>query len=76
MRTFVLTRIEDFSGVSGIGNVAEGVEFSDGTCVMKWKGELSSMAIYPSAQTLIDIHGHQGRTVVVFDDGELVTDNG
>ena len=36
MRTFELHRDTDVSGVSGTGVVAEGVEFADGTTVVRW----------------------------------------
>lgn len=36
MRTFVLRRNEDISGVSGVGIVAEGIEFSDGVVALRW----------------------------------------
>jgi hypothetical protein len=74
MRTFILKRAEDASGVSGVGNVAEGVEFSDGTAVMRWNTATASTAFYASVSDLVQIHGHEGRTVVAFDDGEVVTD--
>ncbi len=66
LRRFNLQRNEDFSGVSGTGRVAEGVQFSDGSCVMRWKSELSSTAIYSSAEELETIHGHEGRTSIVW----------
>lgn len=74
MRTFLLERTEDESGVSGTGEVAEGVQFSDGLCVMRWLTTTTSTAIYRSVKELISIHGHQGKTVVVFADGERVSD--
>ncbi len=66
LRRFNLQRNEDFSGISGTGRVAEGVQFSDGSCVMRWKSELSSTAIYGSADELETIHGHEGRTRIVW----------
>lgn len=62
MRRFELIRTEDLSGVSGTGRVAEGVEFTDGTCAMRWCTELSSTAIYSTVGQLVAIHGHEGRT--------------
>lgn len=62
MRRFVLERHEDYSGVSGVGDVAEGVEFSDGKCALRWRTDTASTAIYDSADDLIAIHGHEGRT--------------
>lgn len=35
-RLFVLDRVEDVSGVSGTGVVAEGIEFSDGVGALRW----------------------------------------
>ena len=74
MRIFNLHRAEDESGVSGTGVVTEGVEFSDGTCVMRWLTSTKSTAFYNSINELVQIHGHEGRTVAVFDDGEVVSD--
>lgn len=75
MRTFTLVRKEDFSGVSGTGEVAKGVQFDNGKCVMCWDTATSSIAVYENVEELISIHGHEGRTVVVFDDtGETVSD--
>ncbi len=74
MRTFKLVRNEDESGVSGTGEVAEGVEFKNGKCVMCWDTTTSSIAVYENVQDLIDIHGHQGKTLVKFEDGQTISD--
>lgn len=66
MRLFVLDRATDVSGVSGTGTVAEGVVFSDGSCAMRWRGDVSSTVIYRSIADLETIHGHGGATRVVF----------
>lgn len=66
MRNFELHRIEDASGVSGTGVVAEGVEFGDGTCALRWKTANRSTAIYENLAMLERIHGHEGKTVVRF----------
>lgn len=63
-------RIEDESGVSGTGTVAEGMEFSNGMCALSWLTEMHSVAVYPNVKQLEAIHGHNGRTRVVFE-GEL-----
>jgi hypothetical protein len=71
LRRFVLFRIEDESGVSGVGYVAEGIKFSDGTCVVKWLTDTSSVGIYNSPADLLYIHGHGGRTQIKYlDDSE------
>lgn len=68
MKRFNLVRKEDESGVSGTGHVAEGIEFSDGICVMRWITKTSSTANYASIQDVLAIHGHGGKTVVEFID--------
>lgn len=63
-RLFVLERTEDVSGTSGTGVVAEGVEFSNGTCVLHWLTQLQSVAIYDNLRVLESVHGHDGHTKV------------
>lgn len=70
MRRFYLKRLEDASGVSGVGYVAEGTQLSDGTCVLRWLSATSCIAIYHSHVELIHIHGHEGRTVIEWVDEE------
>lgn len=67
-KRFVLMRSQDVSGTSGVGRVADGVEFNDGTAVLRWNTEMSSTAIYKSLAELEGIHGHNGATVVVMVD--------
>lgn len=64
MRRFNLVRHEDESGVSGVGNVAQGIQFDDATCAMRWLTETPSTAFYASIVDLEEIHGHGGKTVV------------
>ncbi|HEY6766608.1 MAG TPA: hypothetical protein VI386_17755 [Candidatus Sulfotelmatobacter sp.] len=66
MRQFVLQRNEDESGVSGTGEVAEGVMFSDGRCVLRWRGRIKSLGVFDSQEDMLLIHGHGGKTVIVF----------
>lgn len=66
MKKFKLVRIEDESGVSGVGHVAQGVEFDDGVCAMRWLTSIASTAVYNSINDLELIHGHGGKTQVVF----------
>jgi len=66
-KLFVLRRHEDLSGLSGTGDVAWGVEFPDGTAVLRWNTEPhASTNIYQNVDELIYIHGHEGRTVIVW----------
>lgn len=77
-RRFHLLRIEDVHGVSGDGIVAEGVQFTNGYVVLTWLTQLTSVAVYHSVDVLERIHGHEGRSIVVWDDPahELSGDRG
>lgn len=66
MRKFWLVRSEDVHGNSGIGIVAEGVIFSDETVTMKWLAEIASQTDFPSIHAVNHLHGHNGRTRVVY----------
>jgi len=66
-RLFHLLRLDDESGVSGTGRVAEGVVFSNGWVALLWLTETPSMGFYPSIEAVETIHGHSGKTRVVFD---------
>lgn len=68
MKRFVLQRREDPSGVSGVGTVAEGVQFHDGQVVISWFGKHHSVEVWPSIEGAEQIHGHSGRTVVEWQD--------
>ena len=65
MRPFWLQRVEDESGVSGVGLVAEGVVFSNGWCSLTWLTGHKSVAFYPSLEEVDAIHGHNGKTKIV-----------
>lgn len=70
IRRFHFERLEDVSGTSGCGTVAEGVVFSDGKVALEWFGDHSSTNLYSSLEDVQFIHGHQGKTKIVFDDPE------
>lgn len=67
MKRFWLERIEDVSGTSGTGTVAEGIVFSNGWCALHWLTKYTSVAFYQSVVELEAIHGHDGRTKIVFE---------
>jgi len=68
-RRLHLDRKQDVSGVSGISNnIASGVVFDDGQVVIHWNTAHASIAIYRSISDLETIHGHNGATIIVFDD--------
>lgn len=79
MRTFHLQRNDDESGTSGEGIVAEGVEFQDGTVVLHWFNEdnvntettSDGLSVKPGpdgAEDTIEVHGHGGKTEIVWHD--------
>jgi len=66
VRVFQLVRAEDVSGISGTGTVADGVVFPDGVAVLRWRTAGGSTAVYDSVEDVERIHGHDGRTVLVW----------
>ena len=74
MRRFQLQRDHDVSGISGTGIVADGVEFPDGTTVIRWRGERQSTVVWPSIEDVEAIHGHGGATRIVWIDQRGSTD--
>jgi hypothetical protein len=67
-RRFDLVRAVDETGISGTGKVAEGCAFSDGTVVIRWRGDYSSTVVWATLADAIAVHGHGGLTQVVFID--------
>lgn len=77
-RRFVLNRVEDISGVSGVGVVAEGIRFSDGSVALRWlvpagnpgSGNPTSVVFHDNGIASVEaIHGHSGSTEIVWVDG-------
>lgn len=76
MNRFLLHRLEDESGISGEGIIAEGVQFTNGTVVLVWLTEVRSIAaIYDSIDVMDQIHGHNGKTVIHWIDKVIVGNN-
>ncbi|QCX81204.1 hypothetical protein C9F11_38105 [Streptomyces sp. YIM 121038] len=67
-RRFHLVRDVDETGTSGVGIVVEGLEFTDGTVALRWLTATTSTAIYASMADVETIHGHGGKTRVVWVD--------
>lgn len=65
--TFKVVRREDASGTSGIGVVAKGVLFPDGTTVVQWQTHVRSVVVYNSYADALHIHGHGDLTGFCFD---------
>lgn len=68
IRRFCLNRKEDETGISGTGIVAEGVEFTNGAVVMTWYSPHRCVNVYESIKTVYELHGHDGKTEVVWID--------
>ena len=50
--------------------VAEGVEFTDGSVAMRWVvGTHPSTVLYDEIEAVEEVHGHGGRTRLVWVDG-------
>lgn len=66
MRRFILQREHDESGVSGTGVVAEGVELTCGKAILTWLGPQGAVAVYDSMKNVEAVHGHEGKTKIVW----------
>lgn len=78
LRTFTLERGHDESGVSGIGVVLEGVEFSDGRVVLEWTSLPASTIIWDNFDQFWEVHVASHPTndsVVVWSDGTVIVQN-
>ena len=62
IRRFILNRIEDETGISGISIVVEGVQFSRGKVALTWLTQFTSIVIYDGMEQVEAIHGHGGKT--------------
>jgi len=65
LRAGYVDRSEDASGVSGTGRVAEWVEYTDGTVVVRWISNLASTNVHPNMKAAEQVHGHGGRSAFV-----------
>lgn len=64
MRVFELWRELDYTGISGTGKVAEGVEFTDGKVCIHWCGERAhSTVVWDSLADAEDVHLHSGTRI-------------
>lgn len=67
-RRFVLQRHADVTGVSGVGVVAEGVEFTDGTVALRWLSAWPTSVVFhdKGVDAVRAVHGHGGATEIVY----------
>ena len=66
-KLFYLHRVEDDSGISGTGRIAQGVIFDNGKVSLTWLSEHPSVAMYDNIGDVRVIHGHEGTTEVVME---------
>jgi len=66
-KRFRLERNTDYSGISGTGVVAEGVELESGRVLIKWLGDRPSLVLWQSMEHAVSVHGHNGGTEFVYD---------
>lgn len=69
MKAYYLRRLEDVSGQSGCGRVAQVAEFDDGTAVLHWNrgantSGVSSTEVFACVADLLRVHGHEGRSLL------------
>ena len=69
-RRFAVQRDEDLTGNSGTGIVAVGVLLPSGWAIMHWLTAINSTTVFPSMANVEALHGHNGRTRVVWIDEE------
>ena len=67
MKMFYLNRVEDESGISGTGRVAQGFIFDNGKVAVTWLSEHPSVTVYDSIGEVRAIHGHGGKTEVIME---------
>ena len=68
-RRFHLYRHDDETGVSGTGIVAEGIQYQDGRISMRWcVNPARSTTAYDNAPDVTTIHGHDGKTEIIWID--------
>lgn len=73
-RRFVLRRANDVTGISGTGDVADGVVWPDGTASVRWRGEHPSVAFWDRGRVSIEfINGHVNASTLEFHDPEQPT---
>jgi hypothetical protein len=70
MRRFRMLRRIDETGVSGVGHVADGVLFDDGTVCLRWRTKTPGTTTFASLEHAKAVHGHDRKTEFSFIDGE------
>jgi hypothetical protein len=66
VKPFYLLRHEDASGISGIGVVAVGAVLPSGRAILEWLSNETTDTIFESIEQVTRIHGHNGKTEVIY----------
>jgi hypothetical protein len=66
MRRFELHRDVDISTISGVGIVAEGVIFTDGSVALRWLSDRPTTTTFNCIEDVEAIHCHGGLSRIVF----------
>lgn len=67
MKRFYLLRHEDVSGSSGVGVVAEGCVFDDGSGAFTWLSPIKTVTTFWKIGEVKKLHGHEGRTEIIME---------
>lgn len=70
-KRFILNRLQDATGTSGTGIVAEGVVFSGGKVALTWFSHYGAVNVYDSMEVVKVLHGHNGMTLIEFIDNDV-----
>lgn len=54
-KLFVIIRETDNTGISGIGIVADGVQFKNGKCVLCWRGKIQTIVIHENIKSVMQL---------------------
>ena len=68
MRRFALIRINDLLGITGVGTIAEGIEFSNGSVIVHWLKEPKSIVVWNNMNDMKTINCHNGTSIVHYID--------
>jgi hypothetical protein len=69
-KRFILNRLQDVTGTSGTGIVAEGMVFSGGKVALTWFSHYGAVNVYDSIEVVKVLHGHSEMTLVEFIDSD------
>lgn len=73
-RAFYVVRHRDISGentgVTRTGYVAQGTQFDDGSCAVRWGGKTPCTQVWGSISDFLVVHGHDGETSIEWVDSD------